>query len=312
MASSHPSLVLAWLLTAAFASCEPQRGADPPPGGEHRVVDDLGRAITASASPRRIASLAPAFTEILFAVGCGDRIAVRDRWSDFPEDARDIPAIDGLSPSAEHVAGFAPDLVLLYSADGRHAAPFEKLRIPVAVFNPASFDDVAGTVARIGTLAGCGGAAAALAEGMLREKERIAAGMTSGEAGRPLVYIQIDGADPGRPWTAGPGSFVHELVGLAGGRNAADGVTGAYAQLSAESLIRSSPDWILLLDVEATFADAGHGGTGARGLAERPGWRETAAVKGGRVIDWIDRDLVSRPGPRLVEGLRLLAEALSR
>jgi iron complex transport system substrate-binding protein len=311
MAPSPPSLVLAALLAIGAAGCETRPAGDGPGEGA-AVFDDLGRTIALARPPRRIASLAPGFTEILFAIGCGDRVAVRDRWSDFPRAAREIPAIDGLSPSAEHVAGFAPDLVLLYAADRRFVAPLERLGIPVAVFNPGRFDEVAEAVRRIGLLSGCAEPAAALAGEMRRRKERLEGAGAADAAARPLVYVQIDGADPARPWTAGPGSFVHEIVELAGGRNAAAQVAGAYAQVGAESLIRMDPDWILLLDVESGGPRGGEAGAGARRLAERPGWHETAAVRSGRIIDWIDRDLVSRPGPRLVEGLELLAEALSR
>jgi iron complex transport system substrate-binding protein len=294
-------------LVALVMACGVQTTTGPA-GGVPAVRDDLGRLVTLDEPPRRIASLAPGFTEILFAIGCGDRIAVRDRWSDHPREAASIPAIDGLAPAAQHVAGFSPDLVLLYAADGRHAAPLEKLGIPVAVFNPDRFEEVAETVARIGLLAGCAGSAAALADSMLAARDRVAA---SRDDGSPLVYIEIDGTDPARPWTAGPGSFVHELVALAGGRNAAAGIGGAYAQVNAESLIRTDPDFVLLLDV-AVGDGAGASGAAARRFASRSGWGQAGAVRAGRVIDWIDRDLVSRPGPRLAEGLELLAEALSR
>jgi iron complex transport system substrate-binding protein len=270
------------------------------------VVDVLGRQVRLARPAARIAALSPGFTETLFAVGCGDRVVLRDRWSDHPAAAQKIPQADGVKPSIRHVAGYDPDLVLLYSVDREAIAAFEKVGLTAVAFDPRSFDEVVGDVRRIGLLCGAGPEADRLAEQMTAVRERVRREVTRAGQG-PLAYVEIDGSDPVRPWTAGPGSFVHELLVMAGARNVAKDVNSPYAQVSAEAVIRADPQVVLLLD-------AGHPGSGrsADRIGSRPGWAGMRAVREGRVIDGIDRDILSRPGPRLAQGLEALHEALRR
>jgi iron complex transport system substrate-binding protein len=268
------------------------------------ITDVLGRKVRLNKPAERIAALSPGFVETLFAVGCGDRVVLRDPWSDYPAEARAIPTADGVKPSVRHVAGFEPNLVLLYADNATPAVPFEKVGLEVAVFDPRSFDEVVADVVKLGALCGGDRLAAELAADMRRTRDRVvAAARKAGK--RPLIYVEIDGSDAMRPWTAGPGSFVHELLGLAGARNVAADVSSAYAQVSAESVIRADPEVVLLLD-------AGHPGAvgSAERIAARPGWSGLRAVREKRVIDFIDPDVLSRPGPRLADGLSQLFAAL--
>jgi iron complex transport system substrate-binding protein len=118
---------------------------------------------------------------------------------------------------------------------------------------------------------------------------------------RPVVFYELDGTDAAKPWTPGPGSFMDELIRAAGGENAAAGLTSAWAQISIEELLVQDPDFILL-------GDAIWGVT-AEQVAARAGWEGLTAVKEGRVLPFND-DLVSRPGPRLVDGLEELARLI--
>jgi iron complex transport system substrate-binding protein len=122
---------------------------------------------------------------------------------------------------------------------------------------------------------------------------------------RPTVYIETDGSDPSKPWTCGPASFVGHLLRLAGGRNLIQGVTKRYLQINAETVLSGDPDVVLVMGVAHDVR-----GEGRALLRRRPGWGELRAVKQGRVIDQIHADLLSRPGPRLVQGLEALARAL--
>lgn len=301
-AHRRAAVVLCGMSCAAAATgCRDRRSARQPPA-RVSVVDDVGRTVQLAAPAQRIASLSPANTEVLFALGCGQRVVLRDRASRFPPAAGALPATDAFSLSADHIVGFRPDLVLLSHADGARLAALTSIGLTVASFDPTTLDQVLGTMRAIGALCGADARAAALTA---RLRRRIAAARHAVPRGpRPRVYAELDGADPARPWTAGRGSFVDELISLAGGTNAIDGLPRPYAQISAETILRSDPQ-VILLAVTSTpsprFADR---------LRERPGWRQLTAVREGRVIDTIDGDLLSRPGPRLVDGLEQLVAAL--
>jgi iron complex transport system substrate-binding protein len=115
------------------------------------------------------------------------------------------------------------------------------------------------------------------------------------------VFYELEGSDPAKPWTAGSGTVISQLIALAGGFNVADSLQGDYAQFSQEELLVANPDVILL-------GDAAYGVT-AEQVAARPGWDALAAVQQGRIYPF-DDNLVSRPGPRLVDGLEQIARLL--
>jgi iron complex transport system substrate-binding protein len=296
------------IAVAAWAACSPAGEGAPvgtPAAGSIRITDDLGREVRLPKPAARIAALAPGFVESLFAIGCGDCVIVRDTWSDFPAPAVDaIPAVDGVQVSVRNVAGFSPDLVLLFADDGRTVDAFERVGLPVVVLHPDTYARVAADLVKLGALCGREADARREADAMLAARDEVARGISG--SSRPSVYVEIDGSDPTRPWTAGPGSFVAELVELAGGRNAASGVTSGYAQISAESIIRAAPEIVLLAHDGLAGRDA------AAEILRRPGWSSLGAASRGRVIADIDVDLLSRPGPRLADGLRRLAAALRK
>lgn len=305
-AKAVASLVL-WAACAVGAGCglgcdrsesrAPGNGGRPAEGVAIEVVDVNGRTVWLRRPAKRIAALSPGFVETLFAVGCGDRIVLRDLWSDFPRAALSIPAADGVKPSVRHVAGFDPDLVLLYSADHGPVRAFERVGLEVVVLDPRSYEEVVEDVQKIGALCGEPERARRVAAEMTAVRDRVrASARRSGR--RPSTYVEIDGSDPVRPWTAGPGSFVHELLEIAGAENVAQDVSSAYAQVGAESVIRADPEVVLLLD--AGHFDAGGSGSG---ISQRPGWSGLRAIREGRVIDSLDPDVLSRPGPRLADGL---------
>ncbi len=270
------------------------------------ITDTYGHVVKLEKPAQRIASLAPGFTEILFAIGCQDQIKIRDNWSNFPIDATALPAVDGLEPSPSIIAGYDPDLVLLCFKDARSLKSFDQIGLPVAMMEPKTFAQVTEDIAKLGVLCGQEERARELAAEMLRVKDEVSRAL-KGTDYRPLVYVELDGSDPARPWTAGPGSFIDELLILAGGRNVASDAGSSYAQVTAESIIRSDPDVVLLLgnkDVDPA--------TTAEMMKNRTGWSRMSAIRQGRIISDLDRDLLSRPGPRLADGLRLLHLALHR
>ena len=252
---------------------------------------------------RRIASLSPSNTEVLFALGCGARVVLRDKVSSYPPEVRKLPATSPFNLSVEHVAGYSPDVVLLSHADAAQIATFGRIGLPVATFDPKNLEQVYGNIRAMGTLCGAGARAEALVRSMRQRAARVMAAVKGRE--RPTVYIETDGADPIKPWTAGTGSFVSYMLGLAGGKNLLARLERPYVQINAEEVLAGDPDQVLLMGVT--------GKTRGRGLTlmrRRPGWANLRAVRKGNIIDSIHPDLLSRPGPRLVQGLEALARAL--
>ena len=266
--------------------------------------DSLGRTVTLPVYASRIASLSPGFTEIFFAVGCGDKVILRDKWSDYPPEASDLPFVSGLQPAVDKIAGFKPDLTVLYFKDARHAKAFDKIGLPVFILDPKSFDEVADSVETLGKLCGQAQRARILAANMRKTRDDVVA-KTKKLNDRPLTYVEIDGSDTVRPWTVGPGSFIHELLIAAGGRNAAGKIETPYAQVTAESIVRSRPEAVLLLHVGSQGRD--------KILADfraRPGWQGLQSMSDKMIITSIDKDTLTRPGPRLAGGLEQLFKKL--
>ncbi len=269
------------------------------------LTDSLGRDVTLAAPATKIVSLAPSNTEILFAIGAGDRLIGRDDFSDFPVEAAAIPSVGSLYPSvnAEAVVALQPDLVLAAGItnpdDIKHLAD---LGLTVYATNiPTSLDSIYADMSAIGTLTGKSEAAAQLVAGLKARVDAITA-KTSTAAGKPIVFYELDATEPSKPWTAGPGTFIDQMISLAGGANAGNIASSDYAQLSLEQLVAQNPDIIIL--GSATF-----GGQTPELVAARPGWGDIKAVKD-NAVHVFDDNLVSRPGPRVVDGLEQMAKLI--
>jgi len=299
-----PTRIVSLLLATLAAACS--RGCHDAPRSTSSsaaitITDDQGQRVSLRAPARRIASLSPANTETLFAIGCGDRVVLRDRVSGFPPEARRLPATNPFQLSPDHIAGFRSDLVLLSHADNARIAALRQLGIAVAVLEPADLSGVLDDIVKVGRLCGAATRARALAASLRRRVEALSRRL----AGRPppSVFVETDGTDPLKPWTAGAGSFVDGMLRLAGGRNVFGHLARPYAQVSAEEVLATRPDFILVMGVAS-------GRTGLTRLRAREGWNAMEAVRAGRVIDDIDADLLSRPGPRLLDGVEALARHL--
>jgi iron complex transport system substrate-binding protein len=266
------------------------------------VVDDAGRSVTLDRTPKRIMALTPGNTEILFALGVEDRIVAVDQWSDFPHAAKAKPRVVPFHPSLEQIVSFSPDLILSTHGGAEPLLPLERHGIRVMIFAPRTLDDIYRNILLIGRIVD----AEARAEGLVRAmRQRVTAVVAKvRDAPRPKVFIEFDSSDPSRPFTAGPGSFIDVLVQLAGGANVAARSRTAWPQFSLEELIRADPDLIILSDALAPMNPQT-----PELVARRPGWSHLLAVRRGTIFP-IDSDLISRPGPRIVEGLELLARLL--
>lgn len=261
------------------------------------VTDDAGRAVTFAQPPQRIVSIAPSNTEILFALGLGDRIVGLDAFSNYPPETADKPRVgDYLEPDLEAVAAADPDLILATEFHVDTVLPeFETLDLPTVVLEPANLDEVFASIVQVGAIAG----EPARAEALVCELQSRADAVAAAVAGAPRTSVFVE-LDPSL-YTVGPGTFIADVIDRAGGANIAADAAEPWPQLSAEAVVAANPDVILLTDEG--------GGVTPEQVAARPGWKSIAAVEQGRVVA-IDPDLIARPGPRVVDGLEAVAAAL--
>jgi iron complex transport system substrate-binding protein len=252
---------------------------------------------------QRIVSCAPSTTEILFVLGAQGKLVGVSTACDYPPEAKTITKIgDMANPNLEKVLGLKPDLVVSTPFMSPTVADaLRKQGVDVYVSDQNNFADLFASITRIGELSGAEKRAAQLTGDLRRRMEAVEtkiAGIPG--ARRPKVFIQV-ASDP--LYTAGKGSFVDELVTRAGGGNVAAGVKTPYAQVTSEFVVQQDPDFILACDMVA-LKDA------IKQISGRLGWSNIKAVKQNHIITSIDADLLIRPGPRLMDGLEKLYDAL--
>jgi iron complex transport system substrate-binding protein len=269
------------------------------------LTDSLGREVTLATPPQRIVSLAPSNTEILFALGAEDLLVGRDDFSDYPPEALEIASVGGVYPSAnaEVIVALEPDLVLAAGITNPDSVR-QLAALGLTVFTTRvnnNLADVFSDILDVGRLVGRAAAAEALVVALRARAEAVTA-KTSDLAERPKVFYEVDATEPASPWTAGPNTFIDEMITLAGGQNVGAVLPDQYAQISLEQLVAEDPDVIVL-------GSATYGGQTPELVAQRPGWQDIQAVARGAVYTF-DDNLVSRPGPRVVDGLETLARLI--
>jgi len=251
----------------------------------------------ASAGELRVVSLAPNLTEMIFAIGAGDRLVGRTSACNYPPEAAAVPVVGGFgNPSLETLVALAPTLILdVDLADVAAAHKLEQLGLRRENVRCLGIDDVPEALRFLGQRLDRVTPAAELAEQFQREITLLRA-QAATVTGAPSVLIEIWG-DP--VTTVGGNSYLSELVELAGGRNVAADVEKEYFQVAPEWVVQRDPEIILCL----YMSEAGD----ARGaVLKRPGWEGIRAVKSGRVYDGFNNDLILRPGPRLLDGIAAL------
>lgn len=292
-------IALTLILTVAMAGAclRPIEPVEPEPTVilTHFVTDDLGRTVAIVGVPERIVSVAPSNTEILFALGLGDRIVGVTDFCDYPEAALGIAKVGGFAPfDLERVVALEPDLVLatrLHEAEGIPA--LEALGITVFALVPETLDEVMDNIALVGAITDRAEEAARLVTGLEERIEAIT------DITQPLIAAERPGVlyviwhDP--IWTVGSGTFAHDLIMKAGGRNIAYDLAG-WVTIGLETVIYRDPEVII----------ATHGGGG---IVDEARLEVTAAVIAGRVYLVEDAPFV-RAGPRLVDALEKLAGLL--
>ena len=273
-------------------------------GSSISLTDGLEREVTLSAPAQRIVSLAPANTEILFAIGAGAQVVGRDMFSDYPPEAASVEDVGGSfgEYDLEAIVALQPDLVLAGEINSPElVASLEDLGLTIFLLsNPQGFTELFNNLETVGKLTGHETEADDLVESLsarVATVERLTLSVTD----IPSVYYELDATNPAAPYTAGLDSYVTMLMWKAGGKNIMEMTLGEWISISLEQLLVADPDIIIL-------GDAAYGETPEK-VAARPGWEALAAVKNGRIYP-IDDNLVSRPGPRLVDGLEALVELI--
>ncbi|GIX45877.1 MAG: ABC transporter substrate-binding protein [Candidatus Tectimicrobiota bacterium] len=288
------------------AACD-RTAAVPPPALSPvafplTVSDALGRRLTLPAPPQRLVSLAPSLTETLFALGAGERLVGVTLYDDYPPQVQRLPRVGGYvaaSISIEKILSLRPDLVLAYG-ELQYAVveALARRQVPVAALLARCVEEVYATTLLLGRLTGqlrqAHQVVAAMQQRVARVQARVA-------AIPPEKRVRVFYAVQDEPLiTAGPQTFLGQLLTLAGGLNIFADLQARYAPVSAEEVVRRNPEVILGPD---------HHGQPLRRLAQQPGWQHVAAVRQGRIY-LLDGDLVSRPGPRLAAALEAVVQAL--
>jgi iron complex transport system substrate-binding protein len=265
------------------------------------LTDDEGTKVALASAPRKIVSLTPATTEILFALGVGDRIVGKvEDLSLYPPEAKAIPDVAKFGEvDVEKIVSLQADLVIAGGNSFNPPAKIKQLRdlkVPVIVVYAPDIATVFSDIELTGAAVGKAAEAKDLTASMKATFDQIGAA-TSGLT-KPRVFYELDATR--EIYTAADNSFLAKMIELAGGTPITTGSATSF-QIPLEKLVTADPEVILL-------GDAAYGTT-AGAVAARPGWNVMAAVKAGAIRP-VDDVVITRPGPRLVEGLRALAMAI--
>jgi iron complex transport system substrate-binding protein len=266
------------------------------------VVDDEGTQVTIEAAPERIISLSPANTEIVFALGAGDRLVGGTDYDDFPPEAADVADVATFTGVImEQVVDLEPDLVL--AAGNEFTKPDEIARLrelgyPVVVVYAPDVPTVLADIELIGRAIGEAETATDLT-GEMRDRMEVVADAASALTSRPRTYYELDFFE-GATFGPAPDSFVADMVELAGGEAITTGDPVLF-EMPLERLVEADPEVIIL-------GDAAYG-VCPKDVALRPGWSDMVAVSDDAVRP-VDGIPITRPGPRLADGLAALAMAI--
>lgn len=286
------SLLLAPLAAVALIASACSGGA-----GDTNPTDTATDQTSAASEPQAIVSLAPATTEMLYAVGAGDQVVAVDERSDYPAEAP-VTELSGYTPNLEAILGYGPDLVVLSDDNGDIISGLERAGVEVLQLPAAgTLDDTYSQLEQVGAATGHVGEAAELVSQMQVEIEEIVASVPERET--PLTYFhELDDTY----YTVTDASYIGEVYSMLGMTSIATG-SDPYPQLSEELILEADPDVVLLADGQCC-------GVTPEIVAERPGWDQLTAVREGNV-HVVDEDLASRWGPRVVDFMREVAAIVS-
>ncbi len=286
------NVTLTAALSVVLLACD-DRGA----GGSGSMADDAGRSLSLSGLPTRIVSLAPGMTELLFAIGAGDRVVGRTRWCDYPPEVADIPSVgDGLSPNVESILAQSPDLVVFYASAANDAAisRLEHLGIATLSLLTDDLEDLVRSARLLGRVTGDSTTADSLSDWL--DRELLLLRRTRPTWDDPSV-LMVAWDNP--PIVIGESSFLNEIIEIAGATNAFGDVSRPSLTVSIETIAERDPDLVLVAS-----------DTGVPAWAGRPEWRVIGAVRDSAFIV-VQGSEFSRPSFRAPQAIRRLRVALT-
>ena len=259
------------------------------------VTDLMGRRVTLDKKPQRIVSLVPSATEILFEIGAKDMVVGVTEFDTYPEEVKRLPKVGGFkTPNLELLVSLKPDLAIISRIIGKEVAyRIESFGIPTLVLDSEKLDDLFYVIDTLGKITGREKASRALRERLEREFSHFRS-LTRNLPKVKVLHI----ASIRENFVAGRGTFIDEVINMAGGENVVD--AKGFVKLSVEEVLRKNPEVII------TSPHAGR----VEDLKRLPGYRETDAVKNNRICIISSDDIIARPGPRIVLGIREVLRCL--
>lgn len=269
------------------------------------IIDDTGSAVTIPEEPQRIISAAPNNTEILFALGLGDKVVGVTNYANYPEEAIKVEKIGEMSPlNLEKIASLQPDLIVAVAFGGFQLKEIPRLRelgFNVLVIEPLTIKETLKSIKMVATVCGIPEKGNTLVEDLSRRVNKIKSEVSKiSISNRPKVFI---GGTYETIYTPGEGTLLNELITLAGGKNIAASLPG-WIKISPEFVAEAEPD-IIIIPVGAM--NPGEESKIKENISQRPGWANIPAIKTQNIFI-VNEDLFYRAGPRLVDGLELLYE----
>ncbi|MDQ0116671.1 ABC transporter substrate-binding protein [Paenibacillus harenae] len=260
------------------------------------VKDDTGTEVTFAQAPTKVVSLAPSETETIYAIGSGEQVVGVDSFSNYPEEAVAKQLVGDMTTNIEAVTGLNPDLVIASSSMNVDAIKqLRELNIQVYATDPLTYDAVVAKIETLGKIMNRQAEAAAVAEHMIQAKQQVTEAVKDAE--KKNVYLEFA---PG--WTVGSGTFLDELLTLAGGTNVAGGSSGWF-EVNAEEVVAKNPQLIVYPAWKEEPNPI------VAGIESRPGWDAIDAVKNKQMFA-VTEDPLVRVGPRLADGLLELAKVI--
>ncbi len=268
------------------------------------IIDDLGDKVVVAEEPARIISLAPSLTEMLFFLGLGDKVVGVTSFADYPEEAVHKEKIGTITdPNLEKIVTLQPDLIIAASINKKETVQqLKRIGLTVAGFDPITVDDIFLSLKKLGKITGQNQIASQLITDMYFTIDRIKelVDQKVAEEGRPKVFYEI-WSDP--LYTAGANNFIDDVITLAGGDNIGRKAKGAWPQYSLEKLLLENPD---------VYVSSPHSATHLVTVDEvknRTNYAQLKAVKNNRIYI-IDPNIINRPSPRIVLGLKEFVQAI--
>lgn len=261
------------------------------------IEDDLGNKVTFDKEPQKIVSVAPSNTEILFALGLGDKVIGRTEYCNYPAQASDVEVVGGFSgPNTEKIIDLAPDVVFAYSSVSKDVKQLlEASNIKVVIYYPSSIDGILTNIKQVGQIANVQSNANELVKNMSIKRKEITAKVK--DVKQKKVFVDI-----GNYYSVGPNSFIGSMLKEINVKNIATDANTDYPALTLEKIIEANPDVYI-----STI-------TPAADIKKVVGIDSTQAYKDNMIIEFpfgtVEHDMIQQPGPRVVDGLEIYAKSI--